>query len=128
AGASGARSEAKGSGSSSTGTPPRVQIPSLSAKLSSRNCFTPVKQCRPYIQRFAEWPLAGKPERMRRLAALLAIAALALGPAACRKQPQGAVKVIVIGAAPELRDPTLGPMSEPDQVLLANAAQGLVGF
>lgn len=65
---------------------------------------------------------------MRRLAALLAIAALALGPTACRKQPQGAVKVIVIGAAPELRDPALGPMSEPDQVLLANAAQGLVGF
>jgi len=65
---------------------------------------------------------------MRRFAALLAIAAVALGPAACRKQPEGAVKVLVIGGAPQLRDPAAGGLSEGDKVLLSNAAQGLVGF
>jgi oligopeptide transport system substrate-binding protein len=65
---------------------------------------------------------------MRRFAALLALAAVALCPAACRKQPEGAIKVIVIGGAPQLRDPALGPLPEPDKVLLANAAQGLVAF
>ena len=64
---------------------------------------------------------------MRSLAALLMLAALA-GASSCRKQPEGAVKVIVIGDAPALRDPALGPLSEPDQVLLANVAQGLVRF
>jgi len=64
---------------------------------------------------------------MRRLAALLALLAL-FGTGSCRKEPQGAVKVIVIGGAPQLRDPALGGLSAPDEVLLANAAQGLVGF
>jgi len=64
---------------------------------------------------------------MRRLTALLMLAALA-GASSCRKQPEGAVKVIVIGPAPALRDPALGPLSQPDQVLLANSAQGLVSF
>ena len=64
---------------------------------------------------------------MRRLAALLALAAL-FGAGSCRKQPEGAVKVIVIGGAPQLRDPAMGPLTPPDEVLLANAAQGLVGF
>src|SRR4051794_24670671 len=65
---------------------------------------------------------------MRRLAAFLFVAALALVPAACRKQPQGDLKVVVIGGAPALRDPAGGPLSPPDQVLLANVAQGLVRF
>src|SRR5262245_16590879 len=65
---------------------------------------------------------------MRRLAALVALAALATAPAACRKQPQGNLKVVVIGNAPALRDPIAGPLSPPDQVLLANVAQGLVRF
>jgi oligopeptide transport system substrate-binding protein len=64
---------------------------------------------------------------MRRIAAFLLIA-LAFAPAACRKQPEGAVKVVVIGSTPQLRDPYDGPLSEPDQVLLANVAQGLVRF
>jgi peptide/nickel transport system substrate-binding protein len=59
---------------------------------------------------------------------LVVLAALALAPAACRKQPQGALKVVVIGGAPKLRDPALGALSMPDQVLLANIAQGLVRF
>src|SRR3954471_20116900 len=65
---------------------------------------------------------------MRRLAALFMLAALAIAPAACRKQPEGALKVIVIGSAPALRDPAAGPLSPSDQVLLANVAQGLVRF
>src|SRR3954452_11556978 len=65
---------------------------------------------------------------MRRLAAFLFVAALALVPAACRKQPQGDLKVVVIGGAPALRDPAEGPLSMPEQVLLANVAQGLVRF
>ena len=63
---------------------------------------------------------------MRRLLPLLLV--LALVPAACRQQPEGAVKVVVIGAEPRLRDPVEGPLSVPDAVLLQNVAQGLVGF
>jgi peptide/nickel transport system substrate-binding protein len=62
---------------------------------------------------------------MRRIPAVLMLAAL-LGAGSCRKQPEGVVKVIVIGSAPALRDPALRALSQPDQVLLANAAQGLV--
>jgi peptide/nickel transport system substrate-binding protein len=65
---------------------------------------------------------------MRRLAAFLFFAALAFAPSACRKQPEGALKVVVIGEPPTLRDPADGSLSEPDQVLLANVAQGLVRF
>ncbi|HVU29643.1 MAG TPA: ABC transporter substrate-binding protein, partial [Sphingomicrobium sp.] len=65
---------------------------------------------------------------MRRLAALLALAALAMAPAGCRKQPQGNLKVVVIGASMALRDPATGPLSTPDEVLIANVAQGLVRF
>src|SRR3982751_1691478 len=64
---------------------------------------------------------------MRRIAAFLLIA-LAFAPAACRKQPEGAVKVVVIGSTPQLRDPYDGPLSPPDAVLLANVGQGLVRF
>ena len=56
------------------------------------------------------------------------LALLGLSPAACRKQPEGATTVIVIGGPPALRDPAQGLLSEPDQVLVANAAQGLVRF
>ena len=64
---------------------------------------------------------------MRRFLALVLIAGLALLPG-CRKQPEGALKVIVIGSTPKLRDPAAGPLSASDQVLLANVAQGLVRF
>ena len=63
---------------------------------------------------------------MRRLLALLLI--LCLVPSGCRKEPEGAVKVVVIGGAPQLRDPALGPLPEPDRVLLDSVAQGLVRF
>lgn len=65
---------------------------------------------------------------MHRLAAFVALAALAMVPGACRKRPAGALKILVIGDAPTLRDPYEGPLSQPDQVLAANVAQGLVSF
>jgi peptide/nickel transport system substrate-binding protein len=65
---------------------------------------------------------------MHRLLTALLIVALGLGPAACRKQPQGTVKVTVIGGDPKLRDPSLGPLAPADSILLLNVAQGLVRF
>jgi peptide/nickel transport system substrate-binding protein len=76
----------------------------------------------------AEPVVAAKAPGMRHLIALLLIPALALAPAACRQQPQGALSVVVIGSAPKLHDPALGPLSQPDAVLLENVAQGLVRF
>src|SRR5690348_1224103 len=64
---------------------------------------------------------------MRRFLALVLIAGLAVLPG-CRKQPEGALKVIVIGSEPKLRDPAAGALSTSDEVLLANVAQGLVRF
>src|SRR6185437_2016408 len=116
--------------SSSTGTPSRVQIASRSATLiptrTRSNCITQVIQREPYIQTLAEQVIAAKPSPMRRLLALLLI--LCLVPSGCRKEPEGAVKVVVIGGAPQLRDPALGPLPEPDRVLLDSVAQGLVRF
>jgi oligopeptide transport system substrate-binding protein len=74
----------------------------------------------------AEQVIAIKRRPMRRFLALLLIAGLGLTSAACRKQHEGAVKVVVIGGQPEIRDPALGPLAEPDRVLLENVAQGLV--
>ena len=65
---------------------------------------------------------------MRPLHALLLLPVLALAPAACREQPQGSLKAVVIGDAPKLRDPALGPLPPSDAVLLQNVAQGLVRF
>src|SRR3954447_15990067 len=65
---------------------------------------------------------------MRRFLALLPIFALALVPAACRQQPEGTVKIVVIGGEPKLRDPAEGALAAPDEVLLQNVAQGLVRF
>ena len=76
----------------------------------------------------AEWVIAAKASAMRRLSTLLLIPALALAPAACRQQPQGALKAVVIGTQPKIRDPALGPLPPSDAVLLANVAQGLVRF
>jgi peptide/nickel transport system substrate-binding protein len=64
---------------------------------------------------------------MRRIVPLLLIPALALVPA-CRPEPQGDIKAIVIGGAPKLRDPAAGPLPVEDAVLLQNVAQGLVRF
>jgi peptide/nickel transport system substrate-binding protein len=76
----------------------------------------------------AERVIAGKAAVMRRLIALLFLSTLALVPAACRKQPEGSLKIVVIGGEPKLRDPALGPLPPSDAVLLQNVAQGLVQF
>jgi peptide/nickel transport system substrate-binding protein len=76
----------------------------------------------------AERVIAAKRSAMRRALTLLLISGVALVPAACGNQPQGAVKVVVIGGEPKLRDPVLGPLPPPDAVLVGNVAQGLVRF
>ena len=76
----------------------------------------------------AECNVAIKAARMRPLLALLLLPALLLGPQACRPQPQGTLKAVVIGGEPRLRDPALGSLSTSDAVLLQNVAQGLVRF
>ena len=65
---------------------------------------------------------------MRRLVALLLIPALSLVPGACRREPQGTVKAIVIGGELKIRDPAAGPLPPGDSILLQNVAQGLVRF
>ncbi len=65
---------------------------------------------------------------MRRLFAMLSLAAFSLGAVACHKQPEGAPKIIVIGGTPALRDPEEGVLTPPDAVLLQNVGQGLVSF
>ncbi|MEO7365353.1 MAG: ABC transporter substrate-binding protein [Sphingomicrobium sp.] len=66
-----------------------------------------------------------QPGSQFRLLALLVALAL---PSACNRQPEGAVKVAVIGAAPKIVDPAAGPLTAADAVLLNNVAQGLVQF
>jgi len=65
---------------------------------------------------------------MRRLFPMLLILAVGLAPAACRRQPQGELKVVVIGAEPRMLDPAAEPLSRSDAVLVQNVAQGLVRF
>ena len=75
----------------------------------------------------AEPLIAIKAARMRRALALLILPVVALAPVACRPQPEGTVKAIVIGdAQPKVRDPAQGSLAPQDAVLLANVAQGLV--
>jgi peptide/nickel transport system substrate-binding protein len=68
------------------------------------------------------------PVPVKRALALALIAVMAIAPSACRNQPEGTVRVVVIGDEPKLRDPALGPLSPSDAVLLANVGQGLVRF
>lgn len=58
--------------------------------------------------------------------AMLMLAALL--PAGCDRAQQGAVNVTVIGSGLRLVDPAAGPLTPPQQLLMANAAQGLVRF
>ena len=53
---------------------------------------------------------------------------LACALAACDNQSGGAMRVVVIGDKAELADPSAGPLTAPQSVLLANMAQGLVRF
>ena len=65
---------------------------------------------------------------LRRALAMALLVALAAIPSACNRQPEGAVKVAVIGATPTIVDPAAGPLAPSDAVLLNNVAQGLVRF
>ena len=76
----------------------------------------------------AECNVARKAAGMRPLLTLLLVPALLLAPQACRPQPEGPLKAVVIGGEPKLRDPALGPLPHSDAVLLQNVAQGLVRF
>jgi len=76
----------------------------------------------------AECNVARKAANMRPLLALLFVPLLLLAPQACRPQPEGTLKAVVIGGNPKLRDPYLGPLPTYDAVLLQNVAQGLVRF
>ena len=58
----------------------------------------------------------------------LAAALLLLTAGGCRPQPEGAVKVVVIGDELKLVDPAAGPVATPEAVMLENVAQGLVRF
>ncbi len=53
-------------------------------------------------------------------------AALLLG--SCERPQEGAVSATVIGTGLRLVDPAAGPLTAPQQVLIGNAAQGLVRF
>ena len=64
----------------------------------------------------------------RRASSLLLVLGIAAALPACRPEPEGTVKVAVIGGQPKLRDPALGPLSPAEGVLLQNVAQGLVRF
>src|SRR3954453_11298597 len=76
----------------------------------------------------AECNVARKRGGMRRNVVVLLLAALILGPAACRQQAEGPLKAVVGGGEPKLRDPALGPLPPADAVLLGNIAQGLGRF
>jgi peptide/nickel transport system substrate-binding protein len=65
---------------------------------------------------------------MRSLALAVLVSVLALAPGACRNEPTGTARVLVIGGQPKLADPAKGPLSPSDAVLVQNAAQGLVRF
>ena len=51
-----------------------------------------------------------------------------LAAAGCQPAEEGKTNVLVIGEAPKVVDPSTSPLTEPQSVLLANAAQGLVRF
>jgi peptide/nickel transport system substrate-binding protein len=76
----------------------------------------------------AEPIIAGHGSGMKLLVSALLVVAVAAIPTACREQPQGALKAVVIGDQPKIRDPALGPLPSGDAVLLENVAQGLVSF
>jgi oligopeptide transport system substrate-binding protein len=63
----------------------------------------------------------------RILCAALSILAVLTMPA-CQRRDEGTTDVTVIGDPPQIVDPAAGPLTQPQAVLLANVAQGLVRF
>jgi peptide/nickel transport system substrate-binding protein len=68
------------------------------------------------------------PSAFRRALAMALLVAFAAFASACDRQPEGAVRVAVIGETPKVVDPAAGPLSGPEAILLTNVAQGLVRF
>ncbi len=68
------------------------------------------------------------PSALRRALAMALTVAVAAFASACDRQPEGAVRVAVIGEAPKIVDPMGGPLTTTEAALLNNVAQGLVRF
>src|SRR5512141_2911239 len=64
----------------------------------------------------------------RRACAAASLILATLSVAGCQRADRGETKVVVIGDPPKIVDPSNGPLTEPQAVLLSNVAQGLVGF
>jgi len=64
----------------------------------------------------------------RRACAAASLILAAISAAGCQRADRGETKVVVIGDPPKIVDPSNGPLTEPQSVLLANVAQGLVRF
>ena len=64
----------------------------------------------------------------RRACAAASLILAAISAAGCQRADRGETKVVVIGDPPKIVDPSSGPLTEPQSVLLANVAQGLVRF
>ena len=67
------------------------------------------------------------PVLSRALAAAVAVL-IGCSTGACERTQQGEARVLVIGSDLKVVDPAAGPLTDPQAVLLANAAQGLVRF
>jgi oligopeptide transport system substrate-binding protein len=63
-----------------------------------------------------------------RFSVALSLIAAFTATVACREKSEGAPRVIVVGDEPRLTDPTAGPLSGPDALLVSSVAQGLVRF
>ena len=64
----------------------------------------------------------------RKLTAVALFAAVAATTGGCDDRSEGVIQVLVIDGEPRLADPQAGPLTASQQVLVANAAQGLVRF
>src|SRR5512139_2183527 len=64
----------------------------------------------------------------RRACAAASLIIAALSAAGCQRGDHGETNVTVIGDTPKMADPSAGPLTEPQSILVANVAQGLVRF
>lgn len=69
-----------------------------------------------------------RPPPFRSLVSTALLLILGLSAAGCDRPREGAINVTVVGESLRLADPSSGPLTEPQGVLLANVAQGLVRF
>lgn len=69
-----------------------------------------------------------RPTAFRRVVSTALLFILGLSAAGCDRKHEGAINATVIGESLELVDPAAGSLTEPQAVLLANVAQGLVRF